>query len=111
MSDEKNNRPPDEVGQRSQWEVVAETTDRTQAEFAVSGLKAYDIPAVIDSRAGVFGSAGLKMHAIYSGRLEKFKILVPADRADEARDLVPQFISDGSPDDAESAADRDEDND
>jgi len=80
---------------RSQWVVIADTENRTVAEFAVNGLKSYDIPAVLDARPGVLGSAGLSMRSLRTGELETFKILVPLEYEEEASDIVKIFIGDG----------------
>jgi hypothetical protein len=84
-----------------QWVVVGETESRTLAEFAVDGLKSYEIPAVLDSRPGVLGTAGLPMRSIRDGHLEAFKIMVPDQYAEEAAGLVTMFLGggEGIPDD------------
>lgn len=98
-SDEKNNSGIDESpGEKSLWVVVAETTNRTEADFAINGLKSYDIPAVLDATPGVFGSAGLPMQSIYKAKTETFKIMVPAEFEEEASDLVNMFLSDSGAD-------------
>lgn len=84
-----------EVGVRSQWEVIAEVESRTLAEFAVNGLKSYEIPAVIDSRAGFLGAAGLKLRSLKDGKVLKFKVLVPIEFKDEAVEVVKIFVGGG----------------
>ena len=81
-----------EYGERALWRPVAESDNRTEAEFAVNGLKSYDIPAVLDASPGVLGTAGLKMRSIYSGRVTTFRVLVPADFEEEAKEIVKIFI-------------------
>ena len=78
---------------RGEWVVAAEAVNRTMAEFAVNGLKSYDIPAVLDSRPGVFGSAGLPLRSLTDGRLETFRIMVPAEFEEEAREVVKLFLA------------------
>jgi hypothetical protein len=77
------------------WVMVGETESRTLAEFAIDGLKSYDIPAVLDSRPGVLGTAGLPMRSISDGHLETFKIMVPEESAEEAAGLVTMFLGGG----------------
>ncbi|MFH1701669.1 MAG: hypothetical protein ABIE07_13910 [Candidatus Zixiibacteriota bacterium] len=77
---------------RTNWVVVAEAPDRMTAEFAVNGLKSYDIPAVLDTKPGVFGSAGLPLRSLYSGKVEMFKIMVPGEYEAEASELVKIFL-------------------
>lgn len=93
-SNEHNNNGdlPEEVGLRSHWVVIGETESRTVAEFAVNGLKSYEIPAVLDSRAGVLGSAGLSMRSLRTGKLETFRILVPPEFAEEGSEVIKIFI-------------------
>lgn len=88
-------RPAPDVGVRAHWVVVAEAESRTMAEFAVNGLKSYDIPAVLDARPGVLGTAGMRMRSLMNGRVVTFKILVPPDRAEEAAELVRIFLGNG----------------
>jgi len=91
-------RPPDEVGIRSDWVVIAEAENRTIAEFAVNGLKSYDIPAVLDARPGVLGTAGLKLRSIRTGRLDMFRIMVPPEYQEEAAEVVKIFLGGGEGD-------------
>ncbi len=103
-NDESLSRP---FNIRANWVVVGESANRIIAEFAVNGLKSYDIPAVIDARPGVLGTSGLTMRSLRTGRLEKFKILVPEEHAEEAKDLIKMFLG---PDDTESGEGDSEDN-
>jgi hypothetical protein len=93
-SNEHNNNGdlPEEVGVHSHWIVIGETESRTVAEFAINGLKAYEIPAVLDSRAGALGSAGLSMRSLRTGKLETFRILVPPEFAEEGSEVINIFI-------------------
>jgi len=87
---------------RPNWVVVGESTSRIIAEFAVNGLKSYDIPAILDARPGILGTSGMVMRSLRSGKLEKFKVLVPAEYEEDAKELIIQFLgkeSDSEPDD------------
>lgn len=86
---------PDSSETTIQWVVVGETESRTLAEFAVDGLKSYEIPAVLDARPGVLGTAGLPMRSIRDGHLEAFKIMVPKEYAEDAAGLVTMFLGGG----------------
>lgn len=86
--------PTGEVGGRARWIVVAEVTNRTMAEFAVNGLKSYDIPAVLDAGAGFLGTAGLELRSIYTGKLDTFKVKVPEEYEEEAAEVVKLFLGD-----------------
>lgn len=85
---------------RSDWVVVGEAENRTIAEFAVNGLRSYDIPAVLDSRPGFLGSAGLALRSMRTGKLEMFRILVPREYKDEAEEMVGMFLGGESDPDA-----------
>lgn len=91
---EANNdeRPPDKVGVRSSWVVIAEVENRTLGEFAVNGLKSYDIPAVLDLRPGYLGTAGLQLRSMRTGKLETFKVMVPPEYQEEAAEVVKLFV-------------------
>lgn len=91
-----NDDQSEDFGQRIHWVVIGEAPDRTTAEFAVNGLKSYGIPAVMDSKPGVLGSAGLKLRSFYSGKLETFKIMVPGEHEKEALELVKMFLDNKS---------------
>ena len=104
-----NEHESENIGQRVHWVIVGEATNGIEAEFAINGLKSYDIPAKLDNRPGVLGSAGLAMRSIFTGQLDKFKILVPGEFEVEARELVKMFLGDKSDsksedDDSESTA-------
>lgn len=91
----------------SLWISVGEAVNRTIADFAINGLKSYDIPAVLDNRPGVLGAAGLAMRSITDGALETYRILVPEEYADEAREVIKLFL--GAPDEDEETEFEDED--
>jgi hypothetical protein len=105
---QKNGQDERKFGVRSNWIVIAEFDTRLEAEFAVNGLRSYEIPAILDARPGVLGDAGLAMFSIYSGGRTKFRVLVPATHQDEAADVVKVFqISDedNDPGDRQSSED------
>jgi hypothetical protein len=89
---ENHDLPLDDVEIRSDWVVIGEAENRTIAEFAVNGLRSYDIPAVLDSRPGFLGSAGLALRSMRTGKIEMFKILVPREYQDEATEMVKIFL-------------------
>ncbi len=85
-------RPPEDVHIRANWVVVGEAPNRTVAEFAVNGLKSYEIPAVIDSRPGFLGTAGLQLRSMRTGKVDMFRIMVPAEYREEAAEVVKIFL-------------------
>ncbi len=91
--DDIDRESPDDTGRTpTRWVAVAETTNRTLAEFAVNGLKSYEIPAVLDTRPGFLGTAGLKMRSLRTGKLDAFRIMVPEEYREEAAEAVTIFL-------------------
>ncbi len=86
-----NDESGEDFGTRSMWVTVAEVDNRTIAEFAVNGLKSYEIPAVLDARPGFLGTAGLKLRSLRTGKVEAFKVMVPAEYKEEALEVVKIF--------------------
>ncbi|MCK5124947.1 MAG: hypothetical protein KAR42_01720 [candidate division Zixibacteria bacterium] len=97
----------EDVNQKSVWVVIAECTQRMEAEFAVNGLKSYEIPVVLDASPGVLGTAGLPLTYMYSGKSETFKIKVPAEYEEEAREAVKVFIGSKNKDNSQDFAPED----
>jgi hypothetical protein len=85
-------RLPEGAHIRSNWVAVGEAPNRTVAEFAVNGLKSYDIPAIIDSRPGFLGTAGMQLRSLRTGKVDMFRILVPAEYEEEAKEVVKIFL-------------------
>jgi hypothetical protein len=87
-----NNELPKGVHIRPNWVMVGEAPNRTIAEFAVNGLQSYDIPAIIDSRPGFLGTAGMQLRSLRTGKVDMFRILVPAEYEEEAKEVVKIFL-------------------
>ena len=62
------------------------------ADFARETLTAYEIPAVIVSRSGFFGTVGLTFTAFYSGRKGLFEVSVPKGYLDEASGVLDMTL-------------------
>ena len=99
FDDDKEESPYGEAEIRSNWVMVAESENRTIAEFAVNGLRSYDIPAVLDARPGVLGSAGLTLRSMRTGKLDMFRIMVPPEYQEEASEVVKIFLGGDQRDD------------
>jgi len=95
QSDHNENGKARSASVRSNWVVIAEEASRIIAEFAINGLKSYDIPAVLDAKPGFLGTAGMQLRSLKTGKLDKFKIMVPAERAEEASEIVKIFLGSG----------------
>jgi hypothetical protein len=88
---QKNGSDERKFGIRSNWIVIAEFDTRIEADFAVNGLRSYDIPAILDARPGVLGDAGLAMFSLSTGKRTKFRVLVPGTYQEEASEIVQLF--------------------
>lgn len=100
---DNNERVPEGAHIRPNWVAVGEAPNRTIAEFAVNGLKSYDIPAIIDSRPGFLGTAGMELRSLRTGKVDMFRILVPAEYEEEAKDVVKIFLGDDESDTPEDS--------
>jgi hypothetical protein len=98
--DDRNDsdRLPEGAHVRPNWVEVGEAPNRTIADFAVNGLKSYDIPAILDSRPGFLGTAGMELRSLRTGKVDMFRILVPAEYEEEAKEVVKIFLGGGESD-------------
>lgn len=108
FNDKDNDDRSEEVGIRGMWVIVGETGNRTLADFAINGLKSYEIPAVLKSKGGFFGSIGLPLRSLKTGKLDLFEILVPAEFEEEAKGLVKIFLGDDSVSDVSNELEEDD---
>ncbi len=85
----------DEEDQKEQpWVVIGTIADKISADFARETLKAYEIPAVIVSKSGYFGTIGLTLTHFYSGGQALFEVSVPQGVLEEADELLRMTIGD-----------------
>jgi hypothetical protein len=88
--------------QRAGWAVVYRAQGMLEAEAVKGSLETADIPTVLD-----YESLGQTL-GITIGGLGEVRVLVPTDRADDARELLREPIDDDENDeDAETAAEPD----
>lgn len=76
------------------WIVLGTIEDKISADFAREALASYEIPAVVFSRSGVFGAAGLPLYSFYSDRPALFEVSVPASHVSEAIGVLDMVIGD-----------------
>jgi hypothetical protein len=74
------------------WIVIGTIADKISADFARETLRAYEIPAVVVSKAGFFGTAGLTMTHFYSGAAALFEVSVPPQHREEAEELLQMTV-------------------
>ena len=74
------------------WVVVGCINDKISADFALETLRSFEIPAILISRAGFFGNAGLPLHPFYDPKAAMFEISVPFDRCEEAIEILDMTV-------------------
>lgn len=74
--------------ERFEWIIMGEIEDKLSADFAREALIAYEIPAVIMSRSGYFGTIGLTLRSFYTGQKALFEVRVPATYLEEAAEIL-----------------------
>jgi hypothetical protein len=72
----------------AKWVFVGLIEDKMSADFAKETLKSYNIPAVIFSKSGFFGDAGLPLNPFYSHSSGQYEVSVPIDFVEEANDIL-----------------------
>jgi hypothetical protein len=75
-------------GDDDNWIRLGYIQDKISADFAKETLKSYDIPAVVLSKSGFFGNAGLPLPSIFASKPMLFEVSVPEICAQEAIDLL-----------------------
>ena len=66
--------------------------DKLSADFAEETLKSYEIPAVVISRSGFFGTVGLPLNPLYSTKSPAFEIRVPEAHVNEAAGILDMAL-------------------
>ena len=82
----------DEENVEQPWVVIGTIADKISADFARETLKTYEIPAVIVSKSGYFGTVGLTLTHFYSGGQALFEVSVPPSHLEEADELLRMTI-------------------
>ena len=82
----------EEDREEQNWVVLGTIADKISADFARETLKTYEIPAVIVSKSGYFGTVGLTLTHFYSGGLALFEVSVPPSHWEEADELLRMTI-------------------
>jgi hypothetical protein len=78
----------DESVDDDNWVRLGYIENKISADFAKETLKSYDIPAVVFSRSGFFGNAGLPLPTFFTSKPMMYEISVPAVCAQEAVDIL-----------------------
>jgi hypothetical protein len=76
------------------WIALGSFEDQLTADFARETLKSKQIPAVLISRMGFFGNAGLQMTSFYGSTSPGYEIRVPESFAEEAAEILDAVLGD-----------------
>ena len=74
------------------WVIIGSIEDKISADFAAETLSAYGIQAVVFSRSGYFGTAGLPLNPFYGSGSAAFEVSVPAADAEEAAGILDMTL-------------------
>jgi hypothetical protein len=64
------------------------------ADYAKETLGSYEIPAVVISKSGFFGQAGLTFHSFYKNEAHLFEVSVPVEFIEEAVGVLDMVLGD-----------------
>lgn len=76
------------------WVLLGYLVDKITADYAKEVLGSYDIPAVVFSKSGFFGQAGLLFQGFYKAGAQAFEISVPAECVEEATGVLDMILGD-----------------
>ena len=77
---------------KSEWILIGSIHDSISSDYAKETLKSYNIPAVIISKSGMFGTAGLPLTNFHNAGKGLFDVSVPEDFAVEAIDILNMIL-------------------
>lgn len=80
---------------QGKWLVLGVFKDPVSAGLAHETLLNADIPAVLFSKAGFFGAAGLAMNPFYNPTHGMYEISVPVDMFEDATEIINAIMSGG----------------
>ncbi len=75
-----------------EWVVLGHIEDKISSDFAREIMKSYDIPAVVVSKSGFFGNAGLSLGAFFSSKAMLFEVMVPEPYFAEAKEVMEMTL-------------------
>lgn len=73
---------------RTDWVAVGHIEDKISADFVRATLESYEIPSVVVSRGGFFGSAGLPLMPFFASQPMAFEISVPSPFVEETIEIL-----------------------
>lgn len=78
--------------EKNKWVFIGMIDDKISADYGKESLKSYDIPAVIFSKSGFFGDAGLPLNPFYSMSQGQYEVSVPTECVEEATDILTMVL-------------------
>ena len=82
------------AAQADDWVTLGFISDKISADYAKEVLDSYEIPAVVFSKSGFFGQAGLMFQGFYKSGAQAFEISVPAEYVEEATGILEMVLGD-----------------
>jgi hypothetical protein len=82
------------VNDTAAWVRIGSIADNVSADFAREVMCTYEIPAVVISRSGFLGQAGLALPRFYKAGVCLFEVSVPADVVEEACGILDMVLGD-----------------
>lgn len=76
------------------WVMVGYVADKISADYVKEVLGSYEIPAVVLSKSGFFGQAGLMLQGFYKTGAQAYEISVPAEAVEEATGILDMILGD-----------------
>ncbi len=75
------------------WVMIGSVEDKISSDYAEETLKSYNIPVVVISNSGFFGTAGLALNPFHGSSQGMFEISVPDEFIEEAVGILDMILS------------------
>jgi hypothetical protein len=76
------------------WVLLGFISDSISADYAREVLKSYEIPAVVISKSGFLGQAGLTLPGFYKPGSQLFEVSAPEECVEEAIGILDMVLGD-----------------
>ena len=76
------------------WVMIGAINDSISSDYAKETLQSNDIPVVIISESGFFGTAGLPLNPFYGTMEGMFEVSVPEESSKEATEILDMILGD-----------------
>lgn len=78
----------------SDFVVIGSVSDQVTADFAREVLESCEIPAIVRSRSGFFGTVGLTLPSFYNAGAAQFELMAPESLMEEANEVLGEALGD-----------------